>query len=216
MKILALEFSSPRRSVGIGDGTQAICRSLDAEEGRTGVLDCVEGMLSQAGLERERICSIAVGLGPGSYTGIRSAIALAQGWQLACEVRVQGISSVECLAAEAHREKMFGNVTIVLDAQRNEFHVASYQITPTGHEEKESLRLATLEQVRGRVRTGDVIVGPEVNKWFSAGHVLFPSASTLLSLAASRKSFVRGEKLEPIYLRETSFAKARAPRSLPS
>ena len=48
---------------------------------------------------REAIEAIAVGLGPGSYTGIRAAIALAQGWQLAREVKTLGVSSVAAMAA---------------------------------------------------------------------------------------------------------------------
>ena len=43
----------------------------------------IEEALREAGLEREQIEVLAVGLGPGSYTGIRVALSLAQGWQLA-------------------------------------------------------------------------------------------------------------------------------------
>ncbi len=214
MKILALEFSSPQRSVGIGDATSAICRSLDAQGGKTGVLEAIERLLSEAARDREQIDRIAVGLGPGSYTGIRSAIALTQGWQLARNVRVQGISSVECLAFEAHRRKMFGHVSIVIDAQQNEFCLASYQIAPAGPKETLSLRLATLEHVQAIAKSGEIIIGPEVDKWFPAGQVLFPGAHALLNLAASRELIVPGEKLEPVYLREANFVKVRASRSL--
>jgi len=64
---------------------------------------------------------IAVGLGPGSYTGVRAAIALAQGWQLAREIKLLGVSSVEAIAVQAQAEKIFGRVNVVMDAQRNEF-----------------------------------------------------------------------------------------------
>ena len=63
-----------------------------------GNLALVERALAQANCRREEIAVVAVGLGPGSYTGIRSAIALAQGWQLGRGVKTLGISSVECLA----------------------------------------------------------------------------------------------------------------------
>ena len=59
---------------------------------------------------------IAVGLGPGSYTGIRAAIAVAQGWQLARGIKLLGINSVECLAAQAQAGKIFGRVNVVIDA----------------------------------------------------------------------------------------------------
>src|SRR6185369_2187233 len=108
MKILALEFSSPQRSVAVcsvrkdesdespssplkGFGTRIIRPSegsvsevVETTASNTmKSLSLVEATLKQAGLEREEIECLAIGLGPGSYTGIRVAIALAQGWQLA-------------------------------------------------------------------------------------------------------------------------------------
>ena len=51
MKILALEFSSPRRSVAIGDGERAVCRSLDGPEATNGAFDCIHQMLVEAGID---------------------------------------------------------------------------------------------------------------------------------------------------------------------
>ena len=72
---------------------------------------------------------IAVGLGPGSYTGIRAAIAMAQGWQLARGVKLLGVSSAEALAAQAQAENIFGRVNLVIDAQRGEFYLATWEIS---------------------------------------------------------------------------------------
>src|SRR5436190_18608061 len=99
MKILALEFSSPQRSVAIlrsGDfnkssgqtlmtGGEKFGASEVIETGARGMdpIGMIDDALRQAGIEREQVGRIAVGLGPGSYNGIRLAIALAQGWQLA-------------------------------------------------------------------------------------------------------------------------------------
>ena len=43
----------------------------------------IEDVLARSQMEREQIEVLAVGLGPGSYTGIRVALSMAQGWQLA-------------------------------------------------------------------------------------------------------------------------------------
>ena len=59
----------------------------------------IEQVLAEAKIEREQVDVLAVGLGPGSYTGIRAAISMAQGWQLARGVKLLGVGSVECLAA---------------------------------------------------------------------------------------------------------------------
>jgi len=62
--------------------------------------------------------------------------------------------------------------------------------------------------VRSRAEAGERLVGPEVTRWFPAGQLLSPTAAALTRLAAGRTEFVSGDKLEPIYLRETAFVKA--------
>jgi tRNA threonylcarbamoyladenosine biosynthesis protein TsaB len=151
---------------------------------------------------------VAVGLGPGSYNGLRGAIALAQGWQLARREKLLGLSSVQCLAAQAQAEGITGRMSIVIDAQRGEFYLASYEIGAQGLVEVQALHLATREQVLARQHAGEVIVGPEVSKWFGASRIVFPRASMLGQLASTRNDFVPGKELEPIYLRETKFVKA--------
>lgn len=220
MKILALEFSSPQRSVAVlQDGTNAgplaLGEAIEAGGRSTNTLGLVVEALQQAQLEREQIECLAIGLGPGSYTGIRLAIALAQGWQLARPVQLLGISSAECLAAQAQAEGIFGNVQVVIDAQRNEFYLAGYELTAQSRRETEPLRLAAASEVQARQQAGRIIVGPEATKWFPGSRVLFPRAATLGQLAWGRGDFVPGEKLEPIYLRETTFVKAPPPRAVP-
>ena len=217
MKILALEFSSPQRSVavvhgGADAGLRCLGEAIETGTRSTKALGLVEEALRQAQVEREQIGCLAVGLGPGSYTGIRLAIALAQGWQLARPVQLLGVSSAECLAAQAQAEGIFGRVEIVIDAQRNEFYLAGYDLSAESRREIEPLRLVTAAEVRARQEAGGMIVGPEVSKWFPDGRVLFPRAATLGELARGRTDFVAGEKLEPIYLRETRFVKAPPPR----
>ena len=134
------------------------------------------------------------GLGPGSYTGIRLAIALAQGWQLARPVKLLGISSAECLAAQAQAEGIFGRVQVVIDAQRNEFYLAGYDLSAEAPREIEPLRLATLPEVQARQQAGGIIIGPEVTNWFPGSRVLFPRAATLGRLARGRTDFVPGEE----------------------
>lgn len=223
MKILALEFSSPQRSVAVvkgGSGTVASCASEVIETGGRGAraLEMIEEALRVAWVERDQIECLAVGLGPGSYTGIRLGVALAQGWQLARPpgaLKLVGISSVECLAAQAQAEGIEGRVCIAIDAQRNEFYVAGYELDAGARREVAPLRLAGPGEVEALERAGEILIGPEVSKWFPRGRLVFPRAAVLGELAAQRSDFVSGEQLEPIYLRETRFVKAPRPRILP-
>lgn len=216
MKILALELSSTLRSVAVVDDGQVRGRAEDGGARGRRALGLVERALREAGLEREEVECIAVGLGPGSYTGIRSAIALAQGWQLAREIPTIGINSVDCLAAAAQKENIWGRVSIVIDAQRNELYLAAYEVEASAWRETERLRLAGVDEVRARVEKGETVVGPEVAKWFPGGRTLFPDAALLGRLSARRNDFVPSEKLEPIYLRETAFVKAPPARVIPA
>jgi len=229
MKILALEFSSPQRSVAvvesIGDGRWAMsdssspgaqqCPSPLSEVVETGSLGAnaigmIEAALRQAQAEREQIECLAVGLGPGSYHGIRLAIAVAQGWQLAAgqeRVRLLGISSAECIVSQACDERLVGRVSVVIDAQRGEFYVATYDVTSQGWREIEPLHVTTYANLLRRQKAGERLIGPDVSKRFEEGWQVFPRAATLGHLAIGRTDFVPGEKLEPIYLRETNFVK---------
>src|SRR6266702_875646 len=120
MKILALEFSSPQRSVAIlnGDavGPMSLYEVVETGGPAMKAFGMVEEVLGQAQLEREQIDCLTIGIGPGSYSGIRSAIALAQGWQLARPIKTLPLSSVECLAAQAHADAIPGLARIVIDA----------------------------------------------------------------------------------------------------
>src|SRR5437588_1693788 len=135
MRILAIEFSSAQRGVSVLQSSGSGVRVSEVVEAGTpvGAFEMSEQALRGCGLEREQIERIAVGLGPGSYTGIRAALALAQGWHLATGIKVVGISSAECLAAQAHAENLRGKVAIVIDAQRNEFYLANYQLEDSGY-----------------------------------------------------------------------------------
>lgn len=212
MKILAVEFSTEQRSVAIWADGAVRGGAVETSTRATHAIGLIEQALAQAGLKREQIECLAIGLGPGSYTGIRAALALAQGWQLARAVKLLGIGSVECLAEQARTEGWSGRVNFVIDAQRNELYLARYEITAQGASELERLKLASLEEVKSRVADGESVAGPEVNRWFPSGRALTPTALTLAQVASTRSNFASGESLEPIYLRETNFVKAPPPR----
>lgn len=220
MKILALEFSSPQRSVAIVQpppsagphSAPSVSEVIETGGRTTKAVGMIESALRDARLEREQIDCVAVGLGPGSYSGIRAGIAFAQGWQLARNVKLLGISSVECIAQQAVADGLAGSINIVIDAQRNEFYLAQYTLSEKGWTQLQPLRLATFAEAQQIERAGQTLVGPEVTKWFPGGRIVFPRAAVLGQIALRRNDFVPGEKLEPIYLRETTFVKAPPPR----
>jgi tRNA threonylcarbamoyl adenosine modification protein YeaZ len=238
MKILALEFSSAQRSVAVvgqasclsreaeaaamlkqlpkvstppdrQDACPTICEAIETSSGRTmQPFQMIESTLAQAGLDRAQIECIVVGLGPGSYNGIRAGIAVAQGWQLASNVKLLGVSSAEAIAAQAQADGLRGTVLVTMDAQRGEWYLGVWELTENGHRETEPLRIVSAEAVLQRVAGGSILIGPEATQLTSGAKLVFPRAAMLAELARHRTTFVSGESLEPIYLRETSFVKA--------
>ncbi|MHC1769901.1 MAG: tRNA (adenosine(37)-N6)-threonylcarbamoyltransferase complex dimerization subunit type 1 TsaB [Verrucomicrobiia bacterium] len=219
MLILALEFSSSQRSVALaehsGSGTTILGTAWDKGARGIGPLPLIERLLSKVAVPRESVSCVAVGLGPGSYTGIRSALSLAQGWRLARGVRLAGVSCVECLALQAREQGWFGRIRIVVDAQRNELYVADYELSADAHRLVEPLRLVKVEEVgAGDAVSEQALIGPEVTRWFSGGRTLFPEAQALARLAVAQTDSGQSE-LEPIYLRQTTFVKAPPSRPIP-
>jgi tRNA threonylcarbamoyladenosine biosynthesis protein TsaB len=218
MKILALEFSAQLRSVGIANvdpngHTHLLASAEDADfRGVTGLM-LIDRALSQSRLTAPAITHIAVGLGPGSYTGIRAAIAIAQGWQLGRNVQLIGISSIEVLAQQGRKAGLQGPASIIVDAQREEVYLARYDLQPG------SLSVTTpLSIVKPNfVDQSDPLIGPDVNRFFPnapKAHAISPSAAMLAELGATSKCIFSGEHLEPIYLRATTFVKAAPARTL--
>ena len=188
--------------MALARGGVVLAEAVEQTGGRgTNAFGLIEKVLADANISHEKIEAVAVGLGPGSYTGIRAAIAMAQGWQLARGVKLLGVSSAEAIAAQAQAEKIFGRVNVLIDAQRAEFYLATWEISAAARKEVLSLKIVAGAEVAALKSAGETCLGPELEKQ------IFPTATQVARLAAGRSDFVSGEKLEPIYLRKTSFVK---------
>ena len=205
MKILALEFSSNRRSVAIADGKDVLARA-ETDDVKKPPLTLIDEALKKANLDPAAIETLGLGIGPGSYTGIRSAIATAQGWQLARNINLLAISSAEVLAATAAAKGRRGQTHFLIDAQRHEYYHTTWNLT----EETETTQLQIISVVEACELEA---FGPDA-AGFPSCEALFPDAAILAQLAADRTDFQPGETIEPIYLRPTEFTKAPPPRKL--
>ncbi len=212
MKILALEFSSPVRGVAVSiDG--ALRGQAEERGGRsTRVFWLIDAALRESGLRREEIECIAVGTGPGSYAGIRIAIAIAQGWQLALGVNLLGISSADSLAAhvaETGAEKFFN---VGIDAQREEVFLARYEVSASGTRIVAPFHRAD-EADWERIAAGEICYRPDLLETDERGMIaLPPPAAALARLASGRSDFMAGFAMEPVYLRRAEFVKAPPPK----
>ena len=216
MLFLAIECSSARRSVACGSTDGLVLASAHHDQGRgTPLLALTEQVLREAGANRRDVSRFVMGLGPGSYTGIRSSLALAQGWKLATGVPLQGIEASDACAQVARRQGLVGDFTVVIDAQRGEFYVAGFRIGTSGFAGLSPLRLATRAELDVLASEGASLIGPDLPLAGLNGTRILPDASALIEIAARiPPPDPAAPPLEPIYLRATSFVKAPPPRVL--
>jgi tRNA threonylcarbamoyladenosine biosynthesis protein TsaB len=126
MKVLAIDTSSSRTAVAVTDGERVLAEA-DCEAGeRHGdvLLARIAEQLRAAALPLSAIELIGVGLGPGSFTGLRVGLATAKGLALAGPVALRGVSSLEVIARGALERAPLA--AVVLDAGRGEVCAALY------------------------------------------------------------------------------------------
>jgi len=127
LTLLALETATDACSVALSHPGGVTERHEVAPRKHTElVLDMLDAVLAEAALGRADIDAVAFGQGPGSFTGVRVAAALAQGIALGRGLPVCGVSTLATLAAGAARRGHRGRVVAVLDARRAQIYAATF------------------------------------------------------------------------------------------
>jgi tRNA threonylcarbamoyladenosine biosynthesis protein TsaB len=125
-KILAFDTSSPRGSVALLEGAElrAELRLHSLQTHSALLLSSIDFLLGRAGWSLPDLNAVAVGIGPGSFTGIRIGIATALGFAQSLAIPFAGISGLDALA---HQYAFLdGPVAAVLDAHRSQVYYAEY------------------------------------------------------------------------------------------
>jgi tRNA threonylcarbamoyladenosine biosynthesis protein TsaB len=131
MNLLAIETATEACSVALIHGDEVIARSEIAPRRHAElVLPMADALLAEAGLGRHALNVIAVGRGPGAFTGVRLGISLAQGMALALDIPVVTVSSLAALALEAPEDD--AAILAVIDARMGEIYAASYRRDDNG------------------------------------------------------------------------------------
>jgi len=197
---------------GPGEQPAAVATGSDLGSRGTRAFQLITTVLKEAAWERDDVDTIAVGLGPGSYHGVRVAIAIAQGWSVAKHLRLIGVSSADALAAMLVLKGQQAPFIVVIDAQRGEFYRADYTVESGVAREVCALRLAKTAEIHDCLNSGKNVFGPDSADRLPGIREAFPTAATVGFLAAKMPTETSGASLEPIYLREPAFVKAPPPR----
>lgn len=132
MNLLAIDTSTDTLQLAVTDGQQVWQHSgPGGAQASVALIPAVFTLLSQAGLRLPQLQAIAFGAGPGSFTGLRTACAVAQGLAFGLGLAVLPVDSLLALAEQAHHRfgTAFGvrRVLAVLDARMGEVYAACYE-----------------------------------------------------------------------------------------
>ncbi|PWK84366.1 tRNA (adenosine(37)-N6)-threonylcarbamoyltransferase complex dimerization subunit type 1 TsaB [Fulvimonas soli] len=160
MNLLAIETSTEACSVALVHGEEIVARGeLAPRRHAELVLPMADALLAEAGVGRHALDAIAVGRGPGAFTGVRLGVSLAQGMALALDVPVVPVSSLAALALEAPQEEDAA-ILAAIDARMGEIYAASYRPDGAG---------GLLALDRERVTTAEALELPVAAHWQVVG-----------------------------------------------
>ena len=130
LKLLAFDTSTETLSIAVarGPGLPVLERTgPGGPQASATLIPAIEDALAEAGLRLDGLDAIAFGQGPGSFTGLRTAAAVAQGLGFGAGVPVLPIGTLLAIAEEAHQECGVTRVVAMLDARMDEVYFAAYE-----------------------------------------------------------------------------------------
>ena len=221
MKLLAFDTSTDLMSVavqrdGAGAGTPPQVWQHSGPGGAqtsAQLIPTIQRLMAQAGLQFAELDAIAFGSGPGSFTGLRTACAVAQGLAFGANLKVLPINTLLALAEEARFQEASGlaqwQVSALLDARMDEMYAAGYSFDSGQWKQVKGCRLIRPEDLGldgNCPLAGNVFANYGDRLPAAAPRIeALPTASALLRLAPfllAHGDAVAPEQALPLYIRD--------------
>ena len=207
MLLLAIDTATPAVTVALHDGSAELAESTTVDARRTGevLAPGIEAVLVRAGRRMSEVTDIAVGVGPGPFTGLRVGLVTARALADALDLPVHGVCTLDVIAFQAGRldPALRGPFAVASDARRKEVYWARYEDPVTRIGEPD---VAHPQLIRDRV-AGLPVAGEGPHLYPDAfPHAIeprHPSAVALAELVAHKLTTDPDALLapEPLYLR---------------
>ncbi len=219
--LLAIEQSGREASVAIrfNDGSVNRKTAMRFFSGQRGVtlLPEIDLLLKEAGITQQQLTAVLVGVGPGSYTGLRIACSAARTLSFALDIPCAGVVGFQAKMLEA---PIGAKVHFVLDAYRKEIYHAVYQRMEDSIQVVSAPKILPQSDCDQVVPSGESFFGdltlfsdPEL---FAKTRVCLnasthPNAAQIIDLALLSEASLSGEGLDtfsaatPLYLRAAAF-----------
>lgn len=215
MKILHLETSSKNCSVAVSDGEKLLCLCEEAGENykqSESLHTFVQFALEGARITLADLDAVSLGMGPGSYTGLRIGAAAAKGFCFALNLPLIVTDSLESMV-EPYLQSGYDFIIPMLDARRMEVYTAVFDGKTGARLVETQAHILTDSSFTEYQQKKVIIIGDGASK---AADILalnnadyrpdvFPSAEYLVKPAAAKfraKEFVDVAYFEPLYLKE--------------
>ncbi|MGP1952796.1 MAG: tRNA (adenosine(37)-N6)-threonylcarbamoyltransferase complex dimerization subunit type 1 TsaB [Arsenophonus sp. ET-KM2-MAG3] len=216
--ILAIDTTSEACSVAVWCDGKIFNQFEVSPRGHTKkILPMVRQCLIEANLDLQHIDVLAFGQGPGSFTGIRITIGVAQGLAFGANLPMIGISSLLTIAQGASRQSGAKKILVAIDARMGEIYSACYELKMDGYWKGEETE-AVLKPEKFLVTINSLS-----DQWTIAGtgwsaypilrmtnlnllesNIYLPDAKDMLVLALKKLKkckTINPEEAQPIYLR---------------
>ncbi len=217
MKLLAFETATEACSVAVWDSGRVLERfELAPRRHAELALPWADAVLAEAGIVRAQLDAIAVGRGPGAFTGVRLAIGLAQGIALGLDLPVLPVSTLAALALRAPDDGR--PILAAIDARMGEVYAAAFGRDGAGVRPLSAERVAVPDAVElpgGDERWDGVGTGfaaldgalqarlrPRLAHIDPAALPHAADVARLAAIAFAAGQAVAPERVEPAYLRD--------------
>ena len=223
MHVLAFDTATDVVSVAVGRNGEplAAMQLVAGREHAERLAPAIAYVCDESGVSLDRLAAIAVGIGPGRFTGLRVGVTTAKVMAQALGIPVVGIGSLDQIAYPLHHTRR--DVVAIVDARRKEVFWARYRPVPGGLARMTEDAVDPPRDVVAELEadgTEVLLAGDGADRYreeFAAlDHVepagpthAAPSALALLELAQGRlerEEFVAPHELTPRYLRESDAA----------
>ena len=212
MNILSIENSTPSLSIALKSSNKITEKNLIVSDKSENILPLIDGLLKKSGLDIKKIDLLCIGLGPGSFTGLRVAVSIAKGLHIAAGIPLLGLPSYSALG---HEYKGLGKEVVVLfDARRSLIYGAVYTQRKGRVITKTKEKLSELDYfLRRFCSKNSVFLGEsfrfsrQIQRiWPRAAiykEITYPKARFLIEQAEEpcrKNKLTPPEKLDPVYL----------------
>ncbi|MCW5752706.1 MAG: tRNA (adenosine(37)-N6)-threonylcarbamoyltransferase complex dimerization subunit type 1 TsaB [Alphaproteobacteria bacterium] len=211
MKLLAMDSALDGCSVAVLDGPRLLAhrRREEARGQAEALMPLVQAAMTEAGLGFTALDALAVTIGPGTFTGIRIALAAARGMAVALRLPLAGVSTLEALAAGIPQELAEANLRVAaIDARRGEVYVQGFD---AGLRPLDAAALLPLDAAASRLPAGPVLLAgsgaPRLLALLGSGRArLAPGDGRIDARQVACRALARplppaGTAPEPLYLR---------------